>query len=191
MRLSLRAHPMGTAAPCHRRADSEWINCQKVALRRLSVCGLVITRQRPGTASGVVFLTLEDETGVCNVVVWPKIYDRFRRAVMGGRLVRVRGTLQREGIVTHLIAEQIEDLSHRLADLGHPMDDAIGITQPQADDAPRAARPQVSARHPPEQAKKLFPSRDFTERPSAPHIAMTPHIQSFQGHGDPSDRRRP
>ncbi|WP_295535273.1 error-prone DNA polymerase [uncultured Thioclava sp.] len=160
MRLSLRAHPMELLRPAIAGLTPN-DQLPKVALRRLSVCGLVITRQRPGTASGVVFLTLEDETGVCNVVVWPKIYDRFRRAVMGGRLVRVRGTLQREGIVTHLIAEQIEDLSHRLADLGHPMDDAVGITQPQADDAPRVARPQVSARHPREQAKKLFPSRDF------------------------------
>ena len=130
-------------------------------LRRTSVCGLVITRQRPGTASGVIFLTLEDETGVSNIVVWPKVYERFRRAVMGGRLLRVTGHLQREGIVVHLIAQHIEDLSHRLYDLGHPLDDAVGITQPQADDAPRPRRQPPSAKHPREQAKRLFPSRDF------------------------------
>ena len=125
---------------------------------RPTVCGLVITRQRPGTASGVVFLTLEDETGVSNVVVWPKVYERFRRAVMGGRLLRVTGRLEREGIVVHLIADHIEDLSARLSDLGHPMPERIGVTQPQADDAPR---PRPTARHPREQAKRLFPSRDF------------------------------
>merc|ERR1711969_47157 len=130
-------------------------------LRRLSVCGVVITRQRPGTASGVIFVTLEDETGVSNVVVWPKVYERFRRAVMGGRLLRVTGHLQREGIVTHLIAEQIEDLSSRLGDLGHPLDDAIGITNPAADEAPRPARTAPAAKPPREQAKRLFPSRDF------------------------------
>ena len=128
---------------------------------RVTVCGLVITRQRPGTASGVIFLTLEDETGVCNVVVWPKAYERFRRAVMGGRLLRVTGPLQREGIVVHLIAWQIEDISHHLSELGHPMDEAIGITQPQADDAPRRPKPVRTVRHPREQAKVLFPSRDF------------------------------
>ncbi|WP_297341285.1 hypothetical protein, partial [Pseudophaeobacter sp.] len=66
----------------------------------------------------------------------------------------------REGIVVHLIADHIEDLSHRLSELGHPLDDAVGITQPQADGAPRGGY-KTSARHPREQAKRLFPSRDF------------------------------
>ena len=127
---------------------------------QVSVCGLVITRQRPGTASGVIFLTLEDETGVSNVVVWPKTYERFRRIVMGGRLLRVTGHLQREGIVVHLIARQIEDLSPRLCDLGHPMENTIGQTTPQTDTAPRP-KPPPRAMHPRDQAKRLFPSRDF------------------------------
>ena len=111
-----------------------------MAQRPISVCGLVITRQRPGTASGVVFLTLEDETGVSNVVVWKKVYAQFRRAVMTGRLLRITGHVQREGIVVHVIAHSIEDVSHYLSRLGHPIDDAVGITQPQADDAPRYLR---------------------------------------------------
>ncbi|MCC0062801.1 MAG: error-prone DNA polymerase [Defluviimonas sp.] len=159
-RLTLRAHPMELLRPAipgltphERLADAP--------LRRTGVCGLVITRQRPGTASGVVFLTLEDETGVSNVIVWPKVYERFRRAVMGGRLLRVTGTLQREGIIVHLIAERVEDLSHRLAELDHPLDEAIGITRPEADDAPRPRPQPPRARHPREQAKRLFPSRDF------------------------------
>ncbi len=160
MRLSLRAHPMELLRPMipGLLPHAELLNAP---LGRASVCGLVITRQRPGTASGVIFLTLEDETGVCNVVVWPKVYEAFRRMVMGGRLLRVTGYLQREGIVVHLIAQQVEDLSYRLSDLGHPLDDAVGITQPQADDAPRRSPVRPSARHPREQAKKLFPSRDF------------------------------
>jgi len=161
MRLTLRAHPMELL-----RLTMEGLTphdqLPHVPLGRTTVCGLVITRQRPGTASGVVFLTLEDETGVSNIVVWPKVYERFRRAVMGGRLLRVTGHLQREGIVVHLIADVIEDLSPRLADLGHPLGDAVGITQPQADDAPRPRRTtSTGARHPRDQAKKLFPSRDF------------------------------
>ena len=80
---------------------------------------------------------------------------------MGGRLLRVSGKLQREGIVVHLIAEHIEDLSHKLSELGHPLDEFIGITKPQADEAPRPPRYPPRAMHPREQAKRLFPSRDF------------------------------
>lgn len=160
LRLSLRAHPMELLRPTITGLTPH-DQLPITQLRRVSVCGLVITRQRPGTASGVVFLTLEDETGVSNIVVWRKVYERFRRVVMGGRLLRVTGQLHREGIVVHLIAEQIEDLSGRIADLGHPMDDGIGITQPQADDAPRPPRYPPRAHHPRDQAKRLFPSRDF------------------------------
>ena len=81
---------------------------------RVTVAGLVILRQRPGTAKGVVFVTLEDETGVVNVIVWRKIYERFRRAVIAGRLLRVTGRIQRAHSVTHVLAEEIEDLSHML-----------------------------------------------------------------------------
>lgn len=159
-RLTLRAHPMELLRPSIPGLVTH-DSLAKVPLGRYAVCGLVITRQRPGTASGVIFLTLEDETGVSNVVVWPKIYEQFRRVVMGGRLLRVTGFLQREGIVVHLIAQVVEDMSHKLSDLGHPLDDAIGITQPQADDAPRPQRNLPQSRHPREQAKRLFPSRDF------------------------------
>ena len=78
---------------------------------RITVAGLVILRQRPGTAKGVIFLTLEDETGTVNIVVWRKLYERFRRAVIAGRMLRVTGRLQREAGVTHVIAEEIEDIS--------------------------------------------------------------------------------
>ena len=158
-RLTLRAHPMELLRPSMPGLTRHDM-LETAPLRQTTVCGLVITRQRPGTASGVIFLTLEDETGVSNIVVWKKVFQRFRRAVMGGRLLRVTGRLQREGIVVHLIAEQIEDVSHRLSDLGHPMDEAIGQTTPQTDDAPRPL-PVPRATHPRDQAKKLFPSRDF------------------------------
>ncbi len=84
---------------------------------RVTVAGLVLVRQRPGTAKGVIFVTLEDETGVCNVVVWAKTYERFRRAVISGRLLRVTGRLQREAGVVHIVAELIEDLSPMLDQL--------------------------------------------------------------------------
>ena len=84
---------------------------------RIAVAGLVLVRQRPGTAKGVIFITLEDETGISNVIVWRKMYERFRRAVIAGRALKVTGRVQRESGVTHVIAEQIEDISWMLDDL--------------------------------------------------------------------------
>lgn len=90
---------------------------------RVTVAGLVILRQRPGTAKGVIFLTLEDETGVVNIVVWRALYERFRRAVIAGRMLRVTGRIQRAHNVTHIISEQIEDISHLLDLLAQPSAD--------------------------------------------------------------------
>jgi DNA-directed RNA polymerase len=78
---------------------------------RVAVAGLVICRQRPGTAKGVIFVTLEDETGIANVVVWARTFERFRRAVIAGRCLKVSGRLQRDGDVVHVVAERIEDIS--------------------------------------------------------------------------------
>lgn len=87
----------------------------------VTVAGLVLVRQRAGTAKGVIFVTLEDETGVANVVVWAKVYERFRRAVISGRLLRVTGRVQRESEVVHVVAEHIEDILGILDDLLLPV----------------------------------------------------------------------
>ncbi|MBV7377894.1 OB-fold nucleic acid binding domain-containing protein [Maritimibacter dapengensis] len=87
---------------------------------RITVAGLVLVRQRPGTAHGVVFITLEDETGIANIVVWRSIYEKFRRAVVAGRALRVTGQIQRESGVAHVIAEQVEDISWMLDRLAQP-----------------------------------------------------------------------
>lgn len=143
--------------PLNRRT----LTCAGLALTpdrsRVRVAGIVVTRQRPGTASGVIFLTLEDETGIANVIVWPRVYERFRRAVISGRLLRITGRLQREGSVSHLIAWTVEDLSPMLDRLGMP--DAAG----RIDEAgrPRIDRRQPRPDHPREQARHIFPSRDF------------------------------
>ena len=84
---------------------------------RVTVAGLVLVRQRPGTANGVIFITLEDETGVCNVIVWRKLYEIYRRAVISGRMLRITGRIQREGAVCHVIAEHVEDISFMLDEL--------------------------------------------------------------------------
>lgn len=159
-RLTLRAHPMELLRPALPGLVTH-ASLKDVALGRYSVCGLVITRQRPGTASGVIFLTLEDETGVSNVVVWRNVYERFRRIVMGARLLCVTGYLQREGIVVHLIAQDIQDMSHKLFELGHPEPEALTTEGPRADSTPKQSRYPTRAMHPRDQAKRLFPSRDF------------------------------
>ena len=90
---------------------------QELAGRRVSVAGLVLVRQRPGTAKGVIFLTLEDETGIVNVVVWPKVFDNNRRIVMSAQFLEVHGRIEREGLVIHLVAERLQDHSEALRSL--------------------------------------------------------------------------
>ncbi|MBD3624865.1 MAG: error-prone DNA polymerase, partial [Rhodobacteraceae bacterium] len=151
-RLSLRAHPMELLRP---RLPASLPHERLTHARgRVTVSGIVITRQRPGTASGVIFLTLEDETGVSNVVVWRRVYEMFRPAVIAGRLLCVTGRIEREGDVVHLIAEHIRDLSSHLSLLGQGRAD---LPEPPGT-APAYPAP---ARHPRDQARKVFPSRDF------------------------------
>ncbi len=92
---------------------------------RVSVGGLVLIRQRPGTAKGVVFATLEDETGAANAVVWPDVFQAHRRTVMASRFLVVHGRVQRAGEVIHVVAERFTDLSGRLAELR----EAGGVTR--------------------------------------------------------------
>lgn len=87
---------------------------------RITVAGLVILRQRPGTAKGVIFITLEDETGVINIIIWRALYERFRRAIIAGRMLRVTGRVQTAHSVTHVIAEVVEDISPLLDTLLTP-----------------------------------------------------------------------
>jgi hypothetical protein len=142
---------------------------------RVTVCGLVIVRQRPGSAKGVLFVTLEDETGVVNVVVWAKVYEAHRRAVLAARLLRVTGRIQRDGPVVHVVAEIIEDVS-RLLDLltaaPRPFDTGLARADEVARPNERGSRPEARgagqrarglikgaaprAMHPREQAKLLF-----------------------------------
>ena len=81
---------------------------------QVTVAGLVLIRQMPGTAKGVVFMTLEDETSTANIIVWPKIFAKNRRTVMTAHFLAVRGRLQRAGLVVHVVAEHFLDLSAKL-----------------------------------------------------------------------------
>jgi error-prone DNA polymerase len=93
--------------------------------RRLSIAGIVLIRQRPGSANGVVFITIEDETGIANLIVWPAILERFRRAALGATLLRCTGKLQREESVIHVVADRLEDMTPRLNTLRDRTGDAI------------------------------------------------------------------
>lgn len=118
--LTLRAHPLSflrqdlkrkrivTCAEAMGARDGRW----------LWAAGLVLVRQRPGSAKGVMFLTLEDETGIMNAVVWPSLFERQRRVLMTASMMGIHGKIQREGDVVHLVAQRLFDFSGDLASLG-------------------------------------------------------------------------
>jgi len=167
IRLSLKAHPVSFLR--ERLAKAGVITARSVDKvpddRRTAVAGVVLVRQRPGSAKGVVFLTLEDETGVTNVVVWPKVFEKYRSVVMGARLLLVRGKVQRaddsEGRVTHLVAETVED---RTSDLTLLSEDDLKPQRSYADGpssaAPERGETEYRHRHP-RDVRVLPPSRDF------------------------------
>jgi error-prone DNA polymerase len=172
IRLSLKGHPMQFLRPMF-DAEQVW-PCARVSNTkrngpRAACAGVVLVRQRPGSASGVVFMTLEDETGIANIVVWPSVLERFRKEVMGARLVVVSGTIQasEEGVV-HLIAERLSDrgyelqrLSETLAPAQRALPSGYDLIEPLNDD--RRDHPKGSAtqiRHP-RDVRILPPSRDF------------------------------
>jgi error-prone DNA polymerase len=146
--MSLRAHPLQLLRPMlteRRMADSQKVHDTRTG-DFLQMAGLVLVRQRPGTASGVVFVTLEDEFGIANLVVWPKVFETYRRIVMGARLLGVAGKIQRDeqkdgspGLVIHVVAERLWDWSadlDRIADL-----DAHFELRPGRGDQARTDRP--------------------------------------------------
>ena len=113
LHLSLKAHPVSfLRAELRRRGilRHDELAAAKSG-RRVTVAGLVLVRQRPGSANGVIFMTLEDETAVANTIVWPQVFETFRPIVLGARLVSVTGKLQNEFGVIHVIAERLDDLT--------------------------------------------------------------------------------
>jgi error-prone DNA polymerase len=170
LRLTLRRHPLALLRPW---LDRRVIKAERLAAiddgRRVEVAGLVLVRQRPGTASGVIFITIEDESGVANLVVWPAVFERFRRIVLGAQLMLVRGKVQKEGMVIHIVAETLidrTDLLRRLAETDH------GIDAPVAR-ADRVKRPDDSG-----------PRR----RRSTPFVAPLAHADHAKNSGPPDPR---
>ncbi len=126
VRLSLKAHPMQFLRAHY--AAQKFVTAEQLTQfrdgRRVSMAGVVLIRQRPGTSKGVVFITIEDETGIANLVVWPKLFEKQRKIVMGARLMTVHGIVQRDSdsSVIHVVAGGLEDHTFLL---GRLSDDSI------------------------------------------------------------------
>jgi error-prone DNA polymerase len=122
LKLSLKRHPL---ALLRRSLDRQGLMPASGLAdlgpgRWVRVAGLVLVRQRPGTASGIVFITLEDETGVVNLVVYADVFERYRRAILGARLLAAWGSVDRDGMVIHVKARRFVDLSAELDRLADP-----------------------------------------------------------------------
>jgi error-prone DNA polymerase len=108
LREDLRARRIVSCAQAMEARDGRW----------LETAGLVLVRQMPGSVKGVMFITIEDETGIANLVVWPNIFEMQRRVILSAGMLGIHGRIQREGDVVHLIAHRLTDLSEALASVG-------------------------------------------------------------------------
>jgi error-prone DNA polymerase len=156
--LSLRAHPVSFLRGA--LAARGMVACADLGSmkdgRRATVPGIVLVRQKPGSAKGIMFITLEDETAVANIVVWPSIFETHRALILAARMLAVRGRVQREGEVIHVIAESLEDLSPLLASLGRA-EDAFPLRSGRGDEAKHGGAPD-----PREHGSGIrVPTRDF------------------------------
>ena len=186
LRLSLKAHPVAFLrdglvrdgiVPTGRLAEVP-------DGARLTTAGLVLVRQRPGSAKGVIFMTLEDEIGIANAVIWPDVFERYRKLVLRASFLAIAGRVQKEGLVIHLVADRLIDLTPRLGELRSPARDLYEPTSQEAidilaradevkrpgrdhrDDQGRRlggppANPGRHPRHEPVARGRLFSSRDF------------------------------
>ncbi|SDE52324.1 error-prone DNA polymerase [Limimaricola pyoseonensis] len=165
LRLSLKAHPMAflrRSLEAQGYASAADLNRARPR-QRLKIAGLVLIRQRPGSAKGVCFVTLEDETGVANLVVWPKVMEHYRRTVMQARLLVAEGYVQRDVEIVHFVAERLEDRSDALSRLAPgglvpPLSPADAVKNPVQGSARGTGAP---ANGHPRNAVLLPKSRDF------------------------------
>ena len=172
--LTLRAHPVSflrgdlarqgamAAAGLARLRDG----------RRTTVAGLVLVRQKPGSAKGVMFITLEDETEVANLVIWPSLFEKQRRLILSASMIAARGRVQREGEVVHLVAEHLIDLSELLRSVGD-REEAFPLPHGRGDEARGGAGPDARAGALGRRAREIYipdlrlgsgikiPTRDF------------------------------
>jgi error-prone DNA polymerase len=150
--LSLRAHPLAFLRD--ELSRRRMITCAALRSvkdgRYVDLAGIVLVRQKPGSAKGVMFITLEDETDVANLVVWTNIFENNRRTVLGASMMGVRGQVQREGEVIHIIAQRLDDLSPLLASVGNRADvaDIYRVSRADVVKNPMTPDPRDPAEHP-------------------------------------------
>ena len=158
MRLSLKAHPFTFLRQTY--AEEGYIPAATLRDQRfnarIKVAGIVLIRQRPGSAKGVCFITLEDEGGVINLVIWPDVMERYRGIIMSARLMEVHGRMQKDDDVIHVVAEQLFDATPKLLALS---DDLLETSVARADHVV-SPLPGSLHRHP-RDAKIIPSSRDF------------------------------
>ena len=159
--LTLKRHPLAFLRA--ELAQGGLVTAADLAIlpvgRRLTIAGLVLIRQRPGSANGVVFVTLEDETGIANLIVWPAVLERFRRAALGATLLYCRGKLQREEGVIHIVAEDLKDWTAQLNTLRERTGrERTGDDPPHAVKSPFALRDRLPGY---DAHDLVIPSRDF------------------------------
>jgi error-prone DNA polymerase len=158
LRLSLKGYPMQFLRELF--AAEKVKSCAELEAtddgKRARCAGVILVRQMPGDA-GVVFITLSDETGITNVVVWPKLVEQFRREIMGARLLLVEGRVQKSEGVVHLVAEKVFD---RTCELDRLSEDTLRSFQGRLEDL-AYQRPDSRAPHHPRQMRILPKSRDF------------------------------
>ncbi|OJU11469.1 MAG: error-prone DNA polymerase [Caulobacterales bacterium 68-7] len=156
--LTLRDHPLTFLRP--ELTGETYVTCQAAGQardgQRLKTAGIVLVRQKPGSAKGVMFITIEDETGVSNLVIWPKLYERQRRIILTASMLGVDGRIQREGEVVHLVAWKLFDLSAQLASVGG-RDGVFPLTRGRGDEFARGP----SAPDPRDAAPRGMAARDI------------------------------
>jgi error-prone DNA polymerase len=147
--MSLRAHPasfLRADLATRRVIANEQLRARRSG-ERVTVSGLVTIRQRPGSANGVIFMTIEDETGIANIIVWPNVFERFRPIVLGARYVAATGKMQEESGVIHVVADRLEDLTALLAQLTKDLPPiealarADAVKRPHTEDRPKPRQP--------------------------------------------------
>ena len=189
LRLSLKEHPLALLRR-HLSLRGVIRNAELASAAnnaRVRVAGLVLVRQRPGTAKGVTFATLEDETGIANLVVWQKIFEAYRRPFLASRLMMVSGRLQREGLVVHVVAEKIDDLSHELYRLSDP---EIAVA-PAVKTKQQAAPPSAQCPGAPDPEEQGFPLTPRGPAFGPPTIkGSAPELAAFRGIARETCRRR-
>ena len=160
LRLSLKAHPISFFRSSLRKqgfnaaGDLPSLNHG----RKVSLAGLVLVRQKPGSAKGVCFITLEDETGVANLVIWPKLFEHYRAVIMSARLLVVHGRMQTDGRVIHVVADRLENRTDRLDRLST---ERVPQTTVRGDHPTHPIPGQVAPRQHPRDVRVIPKSRDF------------------------------